>query len=180
MNLTGQMMRLYVPEPIRRRALHELFGATAQAFGRSVPPLEHASADELLYRYARFTAEEGAQRLARGGDLAEVGEQLFSAADAIGRRLRRDLGITSTSDTMAVARAVYRLLRIDFRGTPDGDVRVSRCYFSDFYSAAVCKLISALDQGLLAGLSGGGRLEFRRRITEGTPSCVAVFTEAKA
>jgi hypothetical protein len=37
----------------------------------------------------------------------------------------------------------------------------------------VCALVSALDRGLLAGLTCGGELEFRQRITEGADSCRA-------
>jgi hypothetical protein len=74
---------------------------------------------------------------------------------------------------MAAARMVYGLLDIDLRGTRDGRITVRRCAFSDVYSAEICRLISALDAGLLAGLSGGDRLEFTQRITEGAPCCLA-------
>ena len=74
---------------------------------------------------------------------------------------------------MAAARVVYGLLDIDLRGTPDGEITVRRCAFSDSYSPEVCRLVSALDTGLLAGLSGGDRLEFTQRITEGGPCCLA-------
>ena len=74
---------------------------------------------------------------------------------------------------MAAARMVYELLDIDFRGTGQGEITVRRCAFSDIYSAEVCWLVSALDTGLLAGLSGGDRLEFSQRITESAPTCLA-------
>ena len=66
---------------------------------------------------------------------------------------------------------VYGLLDIDLRGTRDGEITVRRCAFSDSYSAEVCRLVGALDSGLLAGLSGADRLEFTQRITEGAPAC---------
>jgi predicted ArsR family transcriptional regulator len=68
---------------------------------------------------------------------------------------------------------VYGLLDIDLRGNGRGELTVRRCAFSEVYSAEVCRLVSALDAGLLAGLSGGDRLEFTRRITEGAPCCLA-------
>lgn len=177
MNLTGQVLRFYMPEFVRRRALRELFRSTATALGASMPAMEGASADELLHRYALFTAEEAAVLVESGCNLQPTRYRLYDSAHAIGTSLRHELHITSARDSLAVARAVYRALRIDFRPTPEGDVRIPRCYFSDFYSAPVCHLMSALDQGLLAGLSGGGRFEFQRRMTEGEPCCVAGFLE---
>jgi len=52
-------------------------------------------------------------------------------------------------------------------------VTVKRCYFSQFYSGSVCDLISALDDGVFSGLSGGGRLVFSERLTEGNACCRA-------
>ena len=74
---------------------------------------------------------------------------------------------------MALGRLVYAAIRIDFRGTELGDVTVNRCFFSSFYSAQVCQVISSLDAGLLAGLTGGAQLTFSERITEGADRCRA-------
>lgn len=177
MKLAGQVMRVYVPESVRRRALAELFQATAGAFGVCAPDLVGMSADQMLELFAAFTAEHSTAVLHNGIASPLISRRLYDAAHAIGAGLRHDLEITSTADAMAAARAVYRMLRIDFRGSAEGEVRVPRCFFSRFYSAQVCQLVSALDQGLLAGLTGGDRLEFRQRITEGAPCCLATLTE---
>lgn len=177
MNLKGQLLRFYMPEFVRQRALRELFRSTATALGASMPAMYGASAEELLHRYALFTAEEAGALVRSGHDLVPIRYRLYDSAHAIGTSLRHELQITSARDSLAAARAVYRSLRIDFRPMPEGDVRIPRCFFSRFYSAPVCHLVSALDQGLLAGLSGGGRLEFRQRMTEGAPCCVAGFVE---
>ena len=39
------------------------------------------------------------------------------------------------------------------------------------YSAAICRLISSLDEGAAFGLSAGGSLRFEARLTEGSPCC---------
>jgi len=65
------------------------------------------------------------------------------------------------------------MLGIDFLGEPDGSMVMTRCFFSDYYSSPVCRLISSLDEGLLVGLAGGGRLSFSQRITEGHECCRA-------
>ena len=178
MNLAGQMLQWYAPAFVRRRALQELFGITADAFGVAIPDAKGGSADELLARYASFTVEHATALLQSGKDLAPIRQQLFDSAYAMGTRLRRVLGVASTADALAAARLVYRLLRIDFRPTHGGEIEIRQCYFSRFYTASVCELISALDSGLLAGLSGGGRLEFRQRLTQGAALCIATFAEA--
>jgi hypothetical protein len=50
---------------------------------------------------------------------------------------------------------------------------VSSCYFSSVYSPETCGVLSALDDGIFTGLSGGGRLRFSRRITDGSACCRA-------
>jgi hypothetical protein len=178
MNLAGQTLRFYVPEFVRRRALRELFESTAEAFGVSMPAPGDASAEELLNRYAAFTAEQATAALRSRSDLSVIRERLYASAYAVGRRLRHALGVTSTRDAMLAARAMYGMMRIDFVPSPEGDIRIPYCFFSWFYSSRVCKVMSALDQGLLAGLNGGGKLEFRQRITEGAAFCAATFRES--
>ncbi len=52
---------------------------------------------------------------------------------------------------------------------------MSACSFADVYSAATCRMIAALDEGLLIGLAGGGTLVFSSRLTEGAADCRARF-----
>jgi hypothetical protein len=73
------------------------------------------------------------------------------------------------------ARLLYGILSIDFQGAPDGDIVINRCFFSRDYTPKTCALMSGLDEGVLAGLSGGGRLEFSARITENKAVCRARF-----
>ena len=75
---------------------------------------------------------------------------------------------------------MYDAIGVDFRGDAAGVVTVSRCYFSDVYTPEVCRLVSALDEGLLAGLAGGGRLTFSQRLTEGAVCCRARFEAEEA
>ena len=111
--------------------------------------------------------------LREGRDLPELQDRLERGAHALGARLRTGLRLRTTDDAMAAARMVYGLLGIDLHGTRDGEITVRRCTFSDIYSAEVCRLVGALDTGLLAGLSGGEHLDFTQRITEGAPCCLA-------
>lgn len=173
MSLVLRVLDGHVPAAARRAALRELFATTAAAFGCPVPPLDSLDADALLRRYAEFTRDQAEAALQDGRDLPALQDRLECGARALGARLRAGLRLRTTEDTMAAARMVYELLDIDFRGTGQGEITVRRCAFSDIYSAEVCWLVSALDTGLLAGLSGGDRLEFSQRITESAPTCLA-------
>lgn len=176
MNLLLRALQLYTPEYLRRRRLADLAAVTAGAFGCPAPDLGGLSGDERLRRYAEFTRARVDEAIAGGRDLPLIRGRLHAGAFRIGSELRRQLRITTMADAMAAARVLYRGLGIDFRGTPAGDVLVARCFFSDFYSGDVCRVIAALDDGFLAGLAGGGRLVFLRRITEGHDHCRACFT----
>jgi hypothetical protein len=173
-NLRLLLAGLYVPCRMRARELEELFARTAAAFGRPVPPAGRPLRPRLR-EYALFTRDRAGEALARGGDLSALERRLYRAAAGLGRRYRVRLGLRSAAEAMAAARLIYRGLGIDFRGTAGGEVTVRRCAFSTVYSPAVCRLVSALDRGLLAGLSGGGDLRFSQRITEGAACCRAVL-----
>jgi hypothetical protein len=173
MNTRLAVLRVHVPARIRRAAVRALFEATADAFGCQTPPLDRCSDDELRRRYARFTRTQAELALDGGDDPRAVEARLERNARRLGAQLRVQLRLTTAGEAMDAARVIYGMLGIDFRGTADGDIAIPRCFFSDHYTARVCRLIGALDAGLLAGLSGGGRLEFTQRITEGAPCCLA-------
>jgi hypothetical protein len=173
MSLALRLLDGQVPAVARRAALRELFATTAAGFGCPVPPLDGLDADALLRRYAQFTREQAEAALRDGQDLPALSDRLERGARTLGARLRAGLRLRTTEDAMAAARMLYGLLDIDLRGARDGEITVRRCAFSDVYSAEVCRLVGALDSGLLAGLAGADRLEFTQRITEGAPCCLA-------
>ena len=173
MSLALRLLDGHVPAVARRAALRALFATTAAGFGCPVPPLKGLDADGLLRRYAQFTREQAEAALRDGRDLPALHDRLERGARALGARLRAGLRLRTAEDVMATARMVYGLLDIDLCGSRDGQVTIRRCAFSHFYSAEVCRLVGALDSGLLAGLSGGDHLEFTQRITEGAPGCLA-------
>jgi hypothetical protein len=172
----ARLLRLHVPLPVKHRVLDELFAATADAFAVACPATGGRPFDERLRRYAEFTRSEAERAVAGGHDLPALERRLFALAERLGARLRTDLGVAGTAEVMAVGRSLYRVIGIDLRGTDQGDVTVSQCFFSRYYSPAVCRVISALDAGLFAGLSDGGSFVFSQRITEGYSCCLAAFT----
>ena len=58
-----------------------------------------------------------------------------------------------------------------------GEIKVSSCYFSRFYTPEQCALMSYMDSGIIAGILGGGKIEFTERITEGCGGCKVFFVD---
>ena len=58
-----------------------------------------------------------------------------------------------------------------------GEIVVTDCYFSRFYTPEQCAIMSSVDSGIIAGLCGGGTLTFTERITEGCRQCRACFSK---
>lgn len=151
-----------------RVQLQLLLNATARAFdvsGKQIWHLPHRRASE---EYASFT--ENAMR-SRHADP----RRLYREAYALGSRIRRITGFTDSSDLRRLLFFLYRNIDIHMDGKIPGEVTVSSCYFSRFYTPQQCALMSFMDSGFIAGLWGGGELEFTERITEGCETCTAVF-----
>lgn len=157
----------------RRRALEMLFARTAAAFGSPVPQCRARSLSGRLGEYARFTRDRAEEALGSGRDLDSLERRLYRAGFSMGARYRIRLKVHTPAGAMTAARLIYRGLGIDFVGFEDGEAVIRKCSFARLYSPRVCALVSAMDRGLLAGLSNGGELRFYRRITEGARSCRA-------
>lgn len=160
--------------------LSALSEATAAAFECDPPDSPKLGYSERLAAYAEFTASMAGAALQGGCEAAILQTRLRERAYELGASLRRRLRLTDLAEAMAAARVVYRAIGIDFAGDAEGRITVRRCYFSSFYTPDVCRLVSALDEGVLAGLAGEGRLTFDRRITEGAERCRACFSATAA
>ncbi len=172
MGLLLTLSELHVPEAAKKRELGRLFSATADAFQTEVPSLVGLSYEDRLKSFAQFTRSEAERRM-HSQEIGNVKKRLFDGAFRLGEEYRTRFYLRSGENTMRMARVIYRLLGIDLRGNVEGDVTVSRCLFSAYYPVEVCRIISSLDEGLMGGLSGGGRLSFSTRITDGSTSCHA-------
>lgn len=175
MNVVSRLLQLHVPEPVKREALDRLFEATASAFGEPAPDTRGLPFAERLERYAVYTRDEVHRARADGRDLPAIERRLYANAEGLGRRLRGLLGVdpSDTGEVMRAGRTLYGVIGIDLQGTCDGEVTIGPCFFSRYYAPETCRVISALDAGLFAGLSGGRQLVFSQRITEGFPCCRA-------
>ncbi len=173
MNLLVWIVQRSIPGPLKRQKLRQLFAATAQAFGSLPPEFTAPPPEAHLVQFARYTRQQVEAAIEQGQDLEALRGRLFQAALPIGRNLRRTLLVKRMDEVMAVGQALYRSMGIDFQGDPSGGVTITHCNFSGLYTPVVCRVISGLDEGVFAGLSGGGQLLFTARITEGEPCCRA-------
>ncbi|MGE5139463.1 MAG: hypothetical protein ACM3JD_08390 [Rudaea sp.] len=175
MSLIVRALQIYTPEYVKKRALKELFIFSAEAFQAEVPAIAGLDSRACLAEYARFTQAQAERWLQEGRHVEVVAQHLYRNAVEMGRLHGRLLRLNTVKDVMAIGQVLYRILDIDFHGDERGQVVIGRCYFSRFYSPEVCRLMSAMDRGLFAGLSNGGELTFTSRITEGQAYCRAHF-----
>jgi hypothetical protein len=162
-----------LPAFICEEILAELFEATADAFECPAPAHDHLSYDECLRTYALFTREQAEKALQAGRVIPAIKTQLYQNAYPLGWKLHKWFGVDTMPEVMELGQILYRAIGVEIQGDSQGNVTVKRCYFSQFYSGPVCDLISALDDGVFSGLSGGGRLTFSERLTEGRQCCRA-------
>jgi len=157
--------------------LDELARVTAEGFATTAPEWPGRSFAARLTTYAGFTSAE-AGRLAASGDaiaIAAVKERLRRGAVGLGAGVRRRLGLRQPEEALAAWKLLYRQIGIEVTGEPGGEIAVTRCFFAGHYTEPVCEVIGALDDGLADGLFGGAVLEFRARLTGGSPCCRAVL-----
>jgi len=174
MNIRLKAASLFLPASLRRKKFIQLFRLTAQAFQSEMPDLAGLDLDECRHLYGVYTGEE-AEKVLAGGDVQAVKTRLFQNACWLGRDLRKSLRPRTIPEIMTAAGILYRALGIEFRGDADGRIVIRKCFFSRYYSRNVCEFMSALDRGILAGLSDGGELTFLERLTEGKDCCRAEF-----
>lgn len=175
MNLRLFLAGIYIPAFVKKRKLTELVSLTAKAFGSHMPDLKTDSYEASLQQYALFTRAETERILDDPIKRESVKKQLFKNAYQLGAILRKDFRIKSVEEALTLSRILYRLIEIDFHSNPDGEIMIKKCFFSNWYTPEICDFISALDEGILTGISGGGKLFLSQRITDGKDCCQARF-----
>lgn len=175
MNLLATVAQFYLPAFIKKKKLQELFELTADGFQSDMPATKGLSYDECLSAYAQFSKAKAEELLKQPNKTEEVTKRLFLNAYQMGEKLRTDFRVKTQADVIRLSKILYRILKIDFAGNASGEITIRRCFFSEFYSPEICGIISSLDEGVAAGLSGGGRFVFKERITEGKSCCQATF-----
>ncbi len=176
MNLLLTIARIYLPAFIKKKKVQELFELTAEAFQSDLPAIKNLSYSDCLKAYAHFSKTKAEEVIKHHYNTEAVKNRLYRNAYQMGEKLRKDFRIKTQADVFRLSKILYKILKIEFTGNASGEVIIKRCFFSQFYTADVCGIISSLDEGVAAGLSAGGRLVFKERITEGKNCCQATFS----
>jgi hypothetical protein len=172
-NVRLTLLRLHLPASVRRSVLRELIAAMARAFERTPPRMDGRSVAALSATAVERSSAWARDAIAGDTDLGELEGRLFAEAFALGARVAHRLRLGGEAEGVAAARLVYEAIGIDFHPGPTGEIFVPRCAFARSYSPDVCRLVSAMDSGLIAGLTGADGLRFTARLTEGAPACRA-------
>jgi hypothetical protein len=175
MKLALAVLRFHLPVFLKKKMLAELFSLTARSFGRPSPDLNGVSYGRMLEAYALFTKQEAEKLTEESSEGRAARDRLQRNSRELGQRLRTRYRLQSPEDVFLLSRLLYQALGIDFEARPDGEVIIRRCFFSRFYTPTICRIISSLDEGMAAGLSAGGQLDFYQRMTNGYDCCRARF-----
>ncbi len=143
--------------------------ATARAFEKKGQCILFSK--DCLNVYSRFTKD------CMKGYPADQ-KRLYRVAFKLGRKIRKIVGFTKSEDLNRLVFLLYRNIGITMSGNIPGELLISKCYFSNVYTAKQCSQISAMDMGIIAGVCGEGILMFTERITEGCDHCMAKFEMA--
>ncbi|MCD7840473.1 MAG: hypothetical protein LUG46_07625 [Erysipelotrichaceae bacterium] len=152
-----------------------LMRQTAKVFGVKSPTVIGFSLSKLLKAYAQLTTDISMKFIENKQDRNQLYQNLYDMAYHLGSDLRWWLRPQNNQDCFSIIEMLYRHIGITLC-EESSTICVYQCYFSDFYTPEVCSIISAIDQGIFAGVYQGGTLSFYKRITEGYEKCEAKFT----
>lgn len=196
MGLRLRLASIWLPGPLLVRELDRIAELTMSALDslleehapeslREIRRMEEApEAGGLEQRRAAMAAAQNARVealvVALGRDEAvRLGRSsLYEVGVGLGREVRRRLGVgDNPRDLVRAARVLYRVLGIRFGVEWEGGGRavllVDRCALADSYSEEACLVLSAVDEGVVKGLSPRVGMYFEERIAAGAPRCVA-------
>ncbi len=151
-----------------------LMKQTAKVFGVKTPKNMGFSSSKLLKTYAQMTRDVSLNFIQSKQDRNQLQQNLYYMAFQLGSELRWWLRPQNNQDCFDIIEMLYRNIKISLC-EQSHTICVHQCYFSDFYTPEICSIISAIDQGIFAGVYQDGTLSFYKRMTEGHQVCVANF-----
>lgn len=102
-------------------------------------------------------------------------ETLYQVGLKLGREARERLGVTDNIDDLIKAATIlYKVLGIKFHINKDEDILIIyKCSLTNYYTSLTCKILSAVDEGVVHGLNTKMTMKFKERITEDAENCIA-------
>jgi hypothetical protein len=191
MGLRLQLLYWWTPNFVIKRELGNLSDRTIDALQRLLTTYTFltpnnqslASKDVKIQRIAM--AQTHAQMVealaaAVGHDKAVAlgREALFAVGVELGKQTQSKLGVGNNSnDLLKASKILYRILGIDFHiewiDQTKAVAVIEHCALSEKYSKLTCEILSATDEGVIAGLQPNVEMNFQEYITGGCPNCRA-------
>jgi hypothetical protein len=186
-----RLLSLYIPEKFKKEKIIQLYKLTSGVFndypiasnsnGSKAPDtcvLRTLTYREILKKYADYTTMAVNKLLYSRHDINKIKESLFDKSYKLGQEIRNDYNIKTFEDIRFIIKIIYKIVKIDSnlvkdRATGSKELEVKHCFFADYYSADVCSVMSSVDEGIVAGVSGCRQMQFVQRITEGEDHCRA-------
>jgi hypothetical protein len=105
-------------------------------------------------------------------------EALFAVGVKLGKQTRNKLGVgEDPNDLIKASKILYRILGIDFHiewlDQTNAVAVIEHCALSEKYSKLTCEILSATDEGVIAGLQPNVVMKFQEYITGGCQNCRA-------
>jgi hypothetical protein len=105
-------------------------------------------------------------------------EALFTVGIELGKQTKSKLGVgENPNDLIKASKILYRILGIDFHiewlNQTNAVAVIEHCALSEKYSKLTCEILSATDEGVIAGLQPNVEMKFQEYITGGCPNCRA-------
>ena len=167
------LLEKHTPEFVRSIQIQILLNATTSAFGRPEKRVWHLPGDRALAAYTAFTKECMSEPAADR-------RRVYRCAYMLGRKVRNITGFSAERDRERLVIWLYGNIGIRMMGHLPGEIVIPSCYFGQFYTPAQCRTMSLMDQGIISGICGGGKLIFTKRITQGYSRCAACLLQKKA
>jgi len=108
---------------------------------------------------------------------------LFKVGLTLGREAHERLNVNdSLTDLSSAARILYRVLGIEFYITVDDNkifLTVEKCALAEYYTIETCKIISAVDEGVVQGLNHNYNMIFTEWMTGDCNECRACIKHNK-
>jgi hypothetical protein len=188
-----RLLSVYIPKRFRKEKIIQLYNLTSGVFNdypeirddidlKSLNNdiLKILTCEEILKKYADYTKMAVTILLESGCDINRLKESLFNESYRFGQEIRNHYSIRTLEDVRLMVRIIYKLVKIDSnlkqnKNTGSRELEIKHCFFADYYSMDVCSVMSGVDEGIVAGVSGCRQLQFKHRITEGNECCRAVL-----
>ncbi len=154
--------------------LAEIFLMTAKTLQYPLPKLAIFNYNKLLATYGQYTTAALNSLLTQQRDLGPLKKELFTKSENLTKKIKTLFRIKTAEEVCFFLENFYQVLGIELTvNLSQQQFVVKNCYFSRYYRSEICQVLSALDSGLVAGLTNGASLTFLSRLTEGATCCFA-------